>query len=96
MNWAVGQKITAGKSATAFAPNVACTRAQAVTFLWRAAGSPEPKATSTVFTDVAKDSYYYKAVLWAVENGILNGDGSGLNLDDKDLRYITMMYRMRK
>ena len=99
VNWAVGQKITAGKSATAFAPNDACTRAQAVTFLWRAAGSPEPKATSTVFTDVAKDSYYYKAVLWAVENGITNGATETTfapNATCSRSQIVTFLYRSQK
>ena len=99
VNWAVGQKITAGKSATAFAPNDACTRAQAVTFLWRAAGSPEPTATSTVFTDVAKDSYYYKAVLWAVENGITNGATETTfapNATCSRSQIVTFLYRSQK
>ena len=59
-------------SDTLFAPNAACTRAQIVTFLWRAAGSPEPKALSS-FADVPADAYYAKAVAWAVENGITEG-----------------------
>ena len=59
-------------SDTLFAPNAACTRAQIVTFLWRAAGSPEPKQLST-FGDVPADAYYAKAVAWAVENGITDG-----------------------
>ena len=71
--WAVEQGITTGKTATTFDPNGTCTRGQAVTFLWRAAGSPEPKGTEMPFTDVASGSYCEKAVLWAVENGITNG-----------------------
>ena len=71
--WAVKEGITNGTSATTFSPDASCTRAQMVTFLWRAAGSPEPKATECKFTDVNMDSYYGKAVLWAVENGITNG-----------------------
>ena len=59
-------------SDTLFAPNAACTRAQIVTFLWRTAGSPEPKALSS-FADVPADAYYAKAVAWAVENSITNG-----------------------
>ena len=59
-----------------FAPNETCTRAQIVTFLWRAAGSPEPKSMSSFF-DVSADSYYAKAVAWAVENGITTGTGDG-------------------
>lgn len=71
--WAVEKGITSGTSATTFSPNTVCTRAQAVTFLWRAAGSPEPGIAENPFTDVASDSYYYKAVLWAVEKGITSG-----------------------
>ena len=71
--WAAEKGITGGTDATHFSPNAACTRAQAVTFLWRAAGSPAPKASSMPFTDVADDAYYRDAVLWAVENGITKG-----------------------
>ena len=72
--WAVNAGITTGTSATTFSPEATVTRAQAVTFLWRAAGSPEPAATSSPFADVADQSaYYYKAVLWAAEQGITNG-----------------------
>lgn len=72
VNWAVEKGITAGTSATTFSPNAPCTRAQVVTFLWRAAGSPEATG-SNPFTDVAEGSYYYDAVLWAVEKGITVG-----------------------
>ena len=71
--WAVKEGITNGTSATTFSPDNPCTRAQMVTFLWRAAGSPEPKTSECQFTDVDMDSYYGKAVLWAVEKGITNG-----------------------
>ena len=71
--WAVEQGITNGVTEDLFQPNGTCTRGQAVTFLWRAAGSPEPKGTEMPFTDVASGSYCEKAVLWAVENGITNG-----------------------
>ena len=70
--WAVGKNITTGMSAAAFDPNGSCTRAQIVTFLWRAAGSSEPK-TMKGFDDVASNAYYAKAVAWAVENGITTG-----------------------
>ena len=70
--WAAQKGITSGMSDTLFAPNAACTRAQIVTFLWRTAGSPEPKALSS-FADVPADAYYAKAVAWAVENSITNG-----------------------
>ena len=73
VKWAADKGITGGMSDTLFAPNAACTRAQIVTFLWRAAGSPEPKSTNHPFADVSSGSYYEKAVAWAVENGITNG-----------------------
>ena len=74
--WAAEQGITGGTDATHFSPDGVCTRAQAVTFLWRAAGSPAPSTTAMPFTDVAADSYYYNAVLWAMENGITVGTSS--------------------
>ena len=73
VRWAVSQGITAGTTATTFSPNNPCTRAQAVTFLWRAAGSPAPKSTVNPFVDMKPGAYYYDAVLWAVENGITKG-----------------------
>ena len=72
VKWAVKNGITTGVGNDLFAPEQPCTRAQIVTFLWRAAGSPEPKAMSS-FTDVPANAYYAKAVAWAVENGITNG-----------------------
>ena len=71
--WAVEKGITSGTSAVTFDPNGNCTRAQAVTFLWRAAGSPAPKTKVMPFTDVPAGSYYYDAVLWAMEQGITKG-----------------------
>lgn len=73
--WAINAEpqITNGTGKTTFSPNQGCTRGQAVTFLWRAMGEPEPESTTNPFTDVSAGSYYYKAVLWAVENGITNG-----------------------
>lgn len=73
VKWAVENEITSGTSATRFSPNSSCTRAQAVTFLWRAAGSPKPQSTTSAFTDVAPNSYYEEAVQWAVENGVTSG-----------------------
>lgn len=70
--WAVENGITSGTSATTFSPRASCTRAQTVTFLWRAAGSPAASGTNP-FTDVSPNAYYYDAVLWAVQNGITNG-----------------------
>ena len=74
--WAVENNVTSGVSATSFAPNASCTRGQMVTFLWRAAGSPEPKSTDTAFTDVKSGAYYEKAVAWAVENNVTTGTGA--------------------
>ena len=74
IDWAVEKGITNGVSSNMFAPNDPCTRAQIVTFLWRAAGSPAPKSMSS-FTDVPADAFYAKAVAWAVENGITSGTG---------------------
>ena len=72
-NWAAKTGVTAGIDATHFGPNQQCTRAQVMTFLWKANGSPEPKTTNNPFTDVKTSNYYYKPVLWAVENGITSG-----------------------
>ena len=76
VKWAQEKGITGGIGNGLFGPNQPCTRAQIVTFLWRAAGSPEPKAMSS-FADVSMDAYYAKAVAWAVENGITTGTGDG-------------------
>ena len=76
VKWAAKKGITGGIGNGLFGPNQPCTRAQIVTFLWRAAGSPEPKTMSS-FADVSMDAYYAKAVAWAVENGITTGTGDG-------------------
>ena len=73
VDWAVENGITKGTDDTHFSPDGICTRAQAVTFLWRAAGSPKPETRTMPFTDVPAGSYYYDAVLWAVENDITKG-----------------------
>mgnify|MGYP004461076051 FL=1 len=73
VKWAVDHDITSGTGRFTFSPNAACTRAQIVTFLWRAAGSPRPVSTVNPFTDVHYGDYFYQAVLWAVENGITMG-----------------------
>ncbi|WP_455560034.1 S-layer homology domain-containing protein, partial [Agathobaculum hominis] len=93
--WAAQKGVTAGTDATHFSPNASCTRAQIVTFLWRAAGSPEPKGTSS-FADVSADSYYAKAVAWAVENGITGGTGNGKFSPDGTCtreQAVTFLYR---
>ena len=77
VKWAVKNGITTGVGNDLFAPEQPCTRAQIVTFLWRAAGSPEPKGTAAGMTDVVSGSYYEKAVAWAIENGITTGTAEG-------------------
>lgn len=74
--WAVRKGITSGTSTNTFSPNATCTRAQTVTFMWRAAGSPAPSSGVNPFTDVKSTAYYYNAVLWAVEQGITSGTTS--------------------
>lgn len=74
--WAAENGITTGYTSTTFAPEMLCTRAQIVTFLWRAAGSPAPASSNNPFTDVKQSDYFYKAVLWAVEKGITKGTSS--------------------
>ena len=78
IKWAYDNDITVGTSSTRFSPDDACTRAQIVTFIWRAKGCPEPKTTKNPFTDVTPANYFYKAVLWAVENGITVGTSATL------------------
>ena len=73
VKWALENQVTTGTSATTFAPNMTCTRAQVVTFLWRAKGEPAPKNPANPFADVKNGSYYHTAVLWAVEQGITTG-----------------------
>ena len=76
MLWAVGEGITTGTSSTTFSPNKEATRAQVVTFLWRAMGEPGHTGRANSFTDVQQGAYYYDAVLWAVEEGIASGISS--------------------
>ena len=95
--WAVNAGITTGTSATTFSPEATVTRAQAMTFLWRAAGSPEPAATSSPFADVADQSaYYYKAVLWAAEQGITNGVSATSFGTDSPVTYDQMLAFMAR
>lgn len=94
--WAVDQGITSGTSETTFSPDAPCTRAQAVTFLWRAAGEPTPASTENPFTDVKSDDYFYNAVLWAVEKGITKGtSATTFSPNDTVIRgqMVTFMYR---
>ena len=97
--WAVENGVTTGVSASRFDPNGVCTRAQAVTFLWRAAGSPAPRSRTMPFTDVPAGSYYYDAVLWAVENGITKGTSdTTFSPDDTCTRaqIVTFLWRSEK
>ena len=95
--WATENKITKGVGGDQFAPESGCTRAQLVTFLWRASGEPEPKTTTNPFTDVVENDYY-KAILWAVENGITKGVNTEGTLFDPDAtctraQIVTFIYR---
>ena len=81
--WAVQKGITNGTSATTFSPTKACSRAEVVTFLWRANGSPAPSSTDNPFSDVPAGQWYTDAVLWAVERGITTGTGGGKFSPDK-------------
>ena len=90
--WAKETGVTGGTSATTFSPGSTVTRAQAVTFLWRAAGSPQPAAETSPFTDVTDTSaYYYDAVLWATEQGITGGVGNNQFSVDGTLTYDQML-----
>ena len=94
--WAVENGITAGVDESHFGPNEVCSRGQVVTFLWRAAGFQEPGVTEQPFTDVVSGSYYYKAVLWAVENGITSGVSANSfapNLTCTRGQVVTFLYR---
>ena len=94
--WATQNEIVRGTTEITFAPDQICTRAQAVTILWRAAGEPEPTIVETAFTDIIEYEYYYKAVLWAVEEGITKGTSEttfepGLNCTRAQI--VTFLYR---
>lgn len=93
--WAVENEITEGTDETHFSPEMDCTRAQVMTFLWRAAGKPEPSSDQTAFVDVPEDAYYRKAVLWGAEKGITNGiDETHFAPDDTITRgqAVTLLY----
>ncbi|MBP3659845.1 MAG: discoidin domain-containing protein [Oscillospiraceae bacterium] len=96
--WAIENGVTSGISETLFGPNGNCMRAHAVTFLWRAVGSPEPTSTANPFQDVTESDYFYKAVLWAVENNITAGVDSthfGPALKCNRAQIITFLYRTK-
>jgi uncharacterized protein YqgV (UPF0045/DUF77 family) len=97
--WAVSNNITAGTAPGKFSPSMTCDRGQVVTFLWRAAGCPEPQSSTNPFKDVKKTDYYYKAVLWAVEEGITAGTAPGkfspaMKCDRSQV--VTFLYRLMK
>ena len=97
--WAAEKGITGGTDAVHFSPNATCTRAQAVTFLWRAAGSPAPKSSDMPFTDVPAGSYYEQAVLWAMEQGITKGTSDTAfspNATCSRAQIVTFLWRSQK
>ena len=99
VDWAVENGITKGTDDTHFSPDGICTRAQAATFLWRAAGSPKPETRTMPFTDVPAGSYYYDAVLWAVENGITKGTSNTTfspNMTCTRAQIVTFLWRSEK
>ena len=94
--WAVEKNITTGTSSTTFSPEEGCTRGQVVTFLWRAAGQPEPTITNNPFKDVKADDYFYKAVMWAVEKEVTTGtSATAFSPDDVCTRgqIVTFLWR---
>ncbi|MBO4937629.1 MAG: S-layer homology domain-containing protein [Oscillospiraceae bacterium] len=96
IEWAVQNNVTTGLSADTFGVDVSCTRGQVVTFLWRAAGCPEPSSAENPFQDVKEDQFYSKAVLWAVEKGITNGlsnDNFGVNDPCNRAQVVTFLWR---
>ena len=98
VDWAVDKKITFGTSSTTFSPDAVCTRAQAVTFLWRAMGALKPTTTVQVFSDVSASDYYYDAVIWAAEQGITSGTGNGTFSPDKECsrgEIVTFLWRAK-
>lgn len=95
--WAAANNVTNGTGDALFRPGEVCTRAETVTFLWRAAGAPAPESAENPFVDVKKGAYYYDAVLWAVEKGITNGTGDGTTFspDARCTRGMTMTFLWR-
>ena len=97
--WAVEQGITDGTGDTTFSPTMTCTRAQVVTFLWRASGKPVPGASVNRFTDVPGDAWYYSPVLWAVEKGVTVGTSDTTFSPDancKRSQVVTFLFRALK
>ena len=97
VQWAAENGITGGVSAKRFGPALDCSRGQTMTFLWRAMGEPEPGSYDPALTDVKRGSYYYDAVLWAMQEGITTGAGKGLFAPDKAVtrgQFVTFLYRL--
>ena len=97
--WAVTRGVTSGTSATTFSPDAIITRAQAVTFLWSAAGKPEPTITENPYSDITEADYFYKSVLWAHENGITTGVGDGCfgpNLTANRAQIVTFLWQAKE
>ena len=95
--WAVENGVANGTAPNKFSPDMTCTRAHAVTFMWRAMGSPAPTGSDNPFNDVKSSAYYYNAVLWAVEAGIVNGMAPGKFVPDGNCtrgQIVTMLYRL--
>ncbi len=98
VKWATSYDVTRGTAAGTFSPDAGCTRAQVVTFMWRAVGAPEPETGKNPFTDVKEGDYFYKAVLWAVENGITAGTGKKTFSPDSVCtrgQIVTFLYRQQ-
>lgn len=98
VEWALKNGITSGTSPSAFSPDLTCTRAQAVTFLWRAMGSPEPRITKNLFTDVSDTDYFHKAVMWALEKGVTSGTSDTTFSPDEtcsEAQIITFLWRAK-
>ena len=96
VKWAYNNDVTTGATDTTFAPKAECQRAQVITFLWRAAGSPVPAGTGADLSDVASGTYYEKAVKWAIEKGITNGlcaDTFGVSTDVTRAQFVTFLWR---
>ena len=97
VQWAAENGITGGVGNDRFGPNLDCSRGQTMTFLWRASGEPEPDSFSTDLTDVAAGSYYYEAVLWAMQEGVTTGAGAGRFAPDATVtrgQFVTFLYRL--
>ena len=97
VNWAAENGVASGVSSTRFGPGLDCTRGQTMTFLWRAMGEPEPDSLASSLTDVMSGSYYYKAVLWAMQEGVTTGVGKNVFAPDTTVtrgQFVTFLYRL--